>query len=124
MSFPCILFFYKGTYINGWYVRDFLGKTGSVDFHALKSGVNAVPLTITDGCRYIHHTGSCSNCVKQLFLQRRRGGPSGRCDGVQGGGEGDRPGDQHQLPQREGGPGMGAAHEAGGCLQMNVTECL
>jgi len=40
-----------GTYINGWYVRDFLGKTGSVDFHALKSGVNAVPLTITDGCR-------------------------------------------------------------------------
>ena len=37
--------------INGWYVRDFLGKTGHVDYRALKSGLNAVPLTITDGRR-------------------------------------------------------------------------
>lgn len=40
-----------GTYIDGWYVRDFLGKTGNVDFRALKSGLNAVPLIITDGQR-------------------------------------------------------------------------
>ena len=39
------------TSINGWYVRDFLGKTGHVDYEDLKSGLNAVPLTITDGCR-------------------------------------------------------------------------
>jgi len=38
-----------GTYINGWYVRDFLGKTGDVRYQALKSGLNAVPLIITDG---------------------------------------------------------------------------
>ena len=43
---------YQGTYIDGWYVRDFLGKTGNVDFRALKSGLNAVPLIITDGQRY------------------------------------------------------------------------
>ena len=38
---------FQGTYINGWYVRDFLGKTGQVDYEALKSGLNAVPLTIS-----------------------------------------------------------------------------
>ena len=42
---------FQGTYINGWYVRDFLGKTGQVDYEALKSGLNTVPLTITDGIR-------------------------------------------------------------------------
>ena len=59
-----------------------------------------------------------------MLIQKGGGGPGGRSDGVHGGGGGGRPGDQHQLPQREGGPGMGSAHEAGGCLQMNVTECL
>ena len=29
-------------------MRDFLGKTGQVDYEDLKSGLNAVPLTITD----------------------------------------------------------------------------
>ena len=47
-----VSFQYQGTYIDGWYVRDFLGKTGNVDFRALKSGLNAVPLIITDGQRY------------------------------------------------------------------------
>ena len=32
-------------------MRDFLGKTGQVDYMALKGGLNAVPLTITDGSR-------------------------------------------------------------------------
>ena len=45
-SFECL-----GTYIDGWYVRDFLGKTGDVRYQALKSGLNAVPLIITDGER-------------------------------------------------------------------------
>jgi len=39
------------TSINGWYVRDFLGKTGMVEYQDLKSGLNAVPLTITNGIR-------------------------------------------------------------------------
>ena len=39
------------TYLGGWYVRDFLGETGAVTYKALKSGLNAVPLIITDGTR-------------------------------------------------------------------------
>jgi len=38
-----------GTYIDGWYVREFLGKTGKVNYQSLKSGLNAVPLIVTNG---------------------------------------------------------------------------
>ena len=31
-------------------MRDFLGKTGQVDYQALKSGLNTVPLKIRGGC--------------------------------------------------------------------------
>ena len=34
-------------------MREFLGKTGKVNYQSLKSGLNAVPLIVTDGQRYI-----------------------------------------------------------------------
>ena len=51
-------FQYQGTIIDGWYVREFLGKTGNVDYQALKSGLNAVPLIITNGERYYQYIGT------------------------------------------------------------------
>ena len=59
-----------------------------------------------------------------MLIQIGGGGPGGRSDGVHGGGGGGRPGDKHQLPQREGGPGMGAPHEAGCSIQINMEQCL
>ena len=33
-------------------MRDFLGKTGTVYYEALKGGLNVVPLTISGDCGY------------------------------------------------------------------------
>ena len=42
-----ILSKYQDVDFTGWYVRDFLGKTGTVEYEDLRSGLNVVPLTIS-----------------------------------------------------------------------------
>ena len=35
---------------GGWFVKDFIGLGSNADFKDIPSGINVVPLTITDGC--------------------------------------------------------------------------